>query len=210
MPSVTLILANAFLLLTSFGNIVDAFMPGGKPAHTNMNANYHICSFSSSSSSSSSCISPRTSTVAFYKNLQEYEVDGNAIDLDTSRKSTPLPARQDSVIATARKIAMTTTMTEKKHSKSSIAPYKAYRYEHEAGPFDMTDTSLLLNLPKSVFQKVKMNQNTKRLTILLSLEMIVGRTAIIGGSYMLLQEILTGASMTDQLHGMVDTVSLYL
>ncbi len=75
----------------------------------------------------------------------------------------------------------------------------------------VVDTTLLLNLPKSVFQKVKMNQDAKRMTILLSLEMIVGRTAIVTGLYLVLQEILTGVSMTDQLYGMVDTVSsLYL
>ncbi len=57
----------------------------------------------------------------------------------------------------------------------------------------------LLDLPRSVFVKETLLQNEREMATFLSLELLVGRSAITLGIYLLVQEILTGVSMMEQL-----------
>jgi hypothetical protein len=126
--------------------------------------------------SSSSSLSPLT--IAFYKNLQDYEVDaGKTTSLDIS---TNAPALLADTNANAMVVDMEIDIN-----------------------VDMDIDIDIINLPRSTFQKKMEMQKAKDLKVFLSLEMFVGRIAIVSALWLFTQEAITGVPLSEQLQRLV-------
>lgn len=108
-------------------------------------------------------------TIAFYKNLQDYEIDASkTTSLDIS---TNAPAFADT---------------------NAMAVDK-----------DMDIDIDMIHLPRSAFQRKMAMQKSKDLELFLSLEMIVGRIAIVSALWLFSQEVVTGVPLSEQLQILV-------
>lgn len=124
----------------------------------------------------SSSLSPLT--IAFYKNLQDYEVDaGKTTGLDISTNAPALFADTN-----ANAIAVDIDMNI---------------------DVDMDIDIDIINLPRSTFQKKMELQKAKDLKVFLSLEIFVGRIAIVSALWLFTEEAITGVPLLEQLQRLV-------